>query len=76
MIRKYTNKIIEMAEEGIIGWEDIARAALNHMSEDKVRDMAYDNMFLEDEDEDEDECDACECDACECDACECDEENY
>ena len=74
MIRKYTNKIIEMAEEGIIGWEDIARAALNWMSEDDVRDMAYGNMFLEDEDEDE--CDACECDACECDACECDEENY
>ena len=64
MIREYTNKIIEMAEEGIIDWEDIARAALNWMSEDDVRDMAYDNMFLEDEDEDE------------CDACECDEENY
>ena len=72
MIREYTNKIIEMAEEGIIDWEDIARAALNWMSEDDVRDMAYDNMFLDDEDEyDEDECDACECDACECD-----EENY
>ena len=68
MIREYTNKIIEMAEEGIIGWEDLARAALNYMSEDNVRDMAYDNMFLEDEDEDEDED--------ECDACECDEENY
>ena len=64
MLREYTNKIVEMAEEGIIGWEDIARAALNYMSEDNVRDMAYDNMFLEDEDEDE------------CDACECDEENY
>ena len=66
MIRKYTNKIIEMAEEGIIGWENIARAALNYMSDDNVRDMAYDNLILEDEDEDEDEC---ECD-------ECDEENY
>ena len=64
MLREYTNKIIEMAEEGIIDWEDIARAALNWMSEDDVRDMAYDNLILEDEDEDE-----CECD-------ECDEENY
>ena len=71
MIREYTNKIIEMAEEGIIDWEDIARAALNWMSEDDVRDMAYDNMFLEDEDEYEDEYDEDECDACECD-----EENY
>ena len=62
MLREYTNKIIEMAEEGIIDWEDIARAALNWMSEDDVRDMAYDNLILEDEDE-------CECD-------ECDEENY
>ena len=64
MLREYTNKIIEMAEEVIIDWEDIARAALNWMSEDDVRDMAYDNLILEDEDEDE-----CECD-------ECDEENY
>ena len=55
MVREYTNKIIEMAEDGIIDWEDIARAALNWMSEDDVRDMAYDNMILEDEDEDEDE---------------------
>ena len=65
MIREYTNKIIEMAEDGIIDWEDIARAALNWMSDDDVRDMAYDNLILEDEDEDEDECE-----------CECDEENY
>ena len=64
MLREYTNKIIEMAEEGIIDWEDIARAALNWMSEDDVRDMAYDNLILEDEDEDE-----CECDGC-------DEDNY
>lgn len=65
MIREYTNKIIEMAEDGIIDWEDIARAALNWMSDDDVRDMAYDNLILEDEDEDE--CDECD---------ECDEENY
>lgn len=66
MIREYTNKIIEMAEDGIIYWEDIARAALNWMSDDNVRDMAYDNLILEDEDEDEDECEYDECD----------EENY
>lgn len=54
-VRKATNKVIEMAEEGVLSWETIARAALNYMSEDEVAAMAWYNDFIEDEDEEEDE---------------------
>ena len=48
-MRKATNKVIEMAEEGVLRWETIARAALNYMSEDEVADMAQYNEFIEDD---------------------------
>ena len=51
-MRKATNKVIEMAEEGVLSWETIARAALNYMSEDEVADMAQYNEFIEDDFED------------------------
>ena len=54
-VRKATNKVIEMAENCIISWETIARAALQYMSEDEVADMAQCNDFIEDEDEDEED---------------------
>ena len=52
-MRKATNKVIEMAEEGVLSWETIARAALDYMSEDEVADMARCNDFIEDEEEDD-----------------------
>ena len=54
-VRKATNKVIEMAEAGVLSWEAIARAALNYMSEDEVAAMAWYNGFIEDKDEEEDE---------------------
>ena len=54
-VRKATNKLIEMAENCIISWETIARAALQYMSEDEVADMAQCNEFIDDEFEDEEE---------------------
>ena len=51
-VRKATNKVIEMAENCIISWETIARAALDYMSEDEVADMAQCNEFIEDDFED------------------------
>ena len=54
-VRKATNKVIELAEAGVLSWETIARAALNYMSEDEVAAMAWYNGFIEDEDEDEEE---------------------
>ena len=56
-MRKATNKVIDLAEEGALSWETIARAALNYMSEDEVADMAQYNEFIEDEEEDEEEYD-------------------
>ena len=52
-VRKATNKVIEMAEEGVLSWEAIARATLDYMSEDEVADMAQCNEFIEDEEEDD-----------------------
>ena len=51
-VRKYTNKVLELASEGIISWEDVARSALSWMSEDDVKEMAYDNMLLDEDYED------------------------
>ena len=38
--RSITEKIIELAEEGVLSWETIARECLQEMSEDDVADMA------------------------------------
>ena len=53
-VREATEKLIDLAEEGVLSWEAIARAALDYMSEDEVADMAQCNEFIEDEDEDDD----------------------
>ena len=47
-VREATEKLINLAEEGVFSWEAIARAALNYMSEDEVADMARCNEFIED----------------------------
>jgi len=38
--RQYTNKLIEMACDGVITWESLANACLGYMSEADVQDMA------------------------------------
>lgn len=55
MAREATNKLIEFAEEGILSWEEIARAALCYLSEDDVIDMADANELLCMENFDEDD---------------------
>ena len=50
-VREATEKLIDFAEEGVLSWETIARAALDYMSEDEVADMARCNDFIEDEEE-------------------------
>lgn len=52
--RQATNEIVEMAEDGIFSWEQLAKSCLSYMSEDEVREMGEDEGFLfEEEDEDE-----------------------
>ena len=53
MARSATCELIEMAENGGISWETIARECLQYMSEDEVRDMAESNDWINSEDEDD-----------------------
>ena len=56
MAREYTTKIEEMADEGVISWETIAREALCRMSEDQVEDMCVECDWITPDDfEDEEE---------------------
>lgn len=56
--REYTEKLIDLAEQGCIDWETIAREALNWMSEPEVKQFVLANSFLPDEDDlDEDDLD-------------------
>ena len=52
--REYTNKIIEMVDEGLIDRDMLIRDLLNYMSESDVSDF-YDQYYGQDEDEDEDD---------------------
>ena len=42
-----TAKLIEMAENGVLSWETIARECLQEMSEDDVADMAFSCDWLD-----------------------------
>jgi hypothetical protein len=53
MVRKATNKALEMADEGLISYKTLAEMALKWMSEDDVADMLKANeVYFEDEEED------------------------
>jgi hypothetical protein len=55
MSREYTNKLLEMMDEGLLSAETVATMAVAFMSEDDVREMMEANELLDDEDEDEPE---------------------
>ena len=59
-----SEKLIDLAESGILDWETIAREALQAMSEDDIEDMANGAGWLDDiEEEDfEDDCEDDEAD--------------
>ena len=46
MPRKATNTLIDLAEEGALTWEGIARECLQRMSEDEVKRMAEEMDWL------------------------------
>jgi len=46
-MRTYTNKLIELAEEGVITWEQLARECLAYMSETEAEDVAKSTFELE-----------------------------
>jgi hypothetical protein len=49
--RRVTRRLIEIADEGLIDWESLARDCMNYMSEHDVADMAYCNGYMETEQE-------------------------
>lgn len=56
-IREVTNRIHEAVEEGLLTWEQVARGALQYMSEDDIAEMAHNEEFFmyEEEEDEEDE---------------------
>ena len=55
MSRKFTNKLWDMIDNGLINKDTVITACLKYMSEDDVKDMMEHNEFIDSEDEDEDE---------------------
>jgi hypothetical protein len=50
--RKVTSEVLDLAEQGVIDWESLARDALNWMSEEEVNQFAQHNGYIVvDEDE-------------------------
>lgn len=57
MVREYTNKLLEMVDEGLINKNDLIVACLKWMSEDDVKEMAEANEFIMEDEEDEEDLD-------------------
>jgi hypothetical protein len=49
--RPVTNEVIDLAEQGVIDWESLARDALNWMSEEEVNQFAQHNGYIVDDEE-------------------------
>jgi hypothetical protein len=54
-MRKYTNMLLDMIDEGVIDRDLVITACLKYMSEDDVQDMMEANEFIEEQYEDEDD---------------------
>jgi hypothetical protein len=46
MAREYTNKLLEMLEEGLLDKDTVIMACVKYMSEDDVKDMMEANELL------------------------------
>ena len=53
MAREYTNKLLEMVEEGLLDKDQVILACVLHMNEDEVQDMMEKNEFLLEDEHDE-----------------------
>ena len=47
-MREYTNKLLDMIEDGLIDSKSVVLMCLNYMSEDEVEDMMVDNDLVYD----------------------------
>jgi hypothetical protein len=55
MTREYTNKLLELVEDGLLDRDTVIMACVKYMSEDDVKDMMESNEFILEEDEDEED---------------------
>lgn len=53
--RPVTSELLDLAEQGVIDWESLARDALGWMSEHEVAQFARSNDYITDSDEGDDE---------------------
>ena len=51
--RPVTSELLDMAEQGMLDWETLARDALGWMSEAEVAEFARRNDYITDTDEDD-----------------------
>ena len=52
MSREYTNRLLEMIEDGLLDKDTVILSCVKYMSEDEVKDMMFINeMVLGDEEE-------------------------
>jgi len=51
-VRKVTNKLLGLVEEGVIPAELLLKSCLGYMSERDVEDMALSEGYLDDEEDD------------------------
>lgn len=49
--RPVTSELLDLAEQGVIDWETLARDALGWMSEDEVAEFARRNDYLQENEE-------------------------
>ena len=53
--REYSNKLLEMVEEGLLDKDLVIMAYVKYLSEDQVEDMMRHNEMIIDEEEDEED---------------------
>ena len=64
MAREYTNKLLDMLDEGSVSKDYVILACLKYMSEAEVHDMMLHNDILVESDEDIEG--NCNCETCDC----------
>lgn len=55
MSRIYTNKLLELVDDGVLDAKHVLLCCLKYMSEDAVRDMTHHNELVLDNDEETEE---------------------
>ena len=52
--RPVTSELLDLAEQGVLTWEQLARDALGWMSEAEVQQFAQSNDYLQEQEHEED----------------------